>query len=154
MINRWTDAAIFLAFASMPDCLTHGCVWDLGGEVLGSRDSTGVERSCHYWHLRVVPRNLGFWSYFGIKISRGTEPYQERWLDIQKWGHGETMFADDDNHLSNQQCFCLLPGNLVRLADKPGRNSHPAECWMAIWRKFWKPYGMMLLGDRQWGKPL
>jgi len=49
-------------------CFTHGCVWDLGGEVLGSRDSTGVERSCHYLYLLVVPRNLGFWPYFGIKI--------------------------------------------------------------------------------------
>jgi hypothetical protein len=85
VINRWTDAEIFLAFALMPDCLTHGCVWDLGGEELGSQDSTGVEGIRHYLHLLVVPRILGFGTCFGIKISRGTEPYQGRWLDMQKW---------------------------------------------------------------------
>jgi hypothetical protein len=55
-MNRWTNAEIFLAFAPMPDYLTHDCVWDLGGEVLGSQDSTGVEGISRCLHLLVVPR--------------------------------------------------------------------------------------------------
>jgi hypothetical protein len=59
-MNRWTDAETFLAFVPMPDNLTHDCVWDFGGAVLGSQDSTGVEGISHYFHLLVVPRVWGF----------------------------------------------------------------------------------------------
>ena len=51
---------------------------------------------------------MGFGTYFGIKILRGTGTYQGRWLNRQKWGHGETVFTDDDNYLFAQQCFVLF----------------------------------------------
>jgi hypothetical protein len=51
----------------MPDYLTHDCVWDFGGEVLGSQDSTGVEGTSHCLHLLAVPRIWVLSLILGIK---------------------------------------------------------------------------------------
>jgi hypothetical protein len=80
----------------MPDCLTHGCVWDLGGEELGSQDSTGVEGICYYLHLLVVPRILGFWDLFWYQNFTRNRTISGKVARHAKMGHRETVFTDDN----------------------------------------------------------